>query len=251
MTNDLPSLPEHFFKYRPLNSHTEDVILGSRIFFPSPAEFNDPFDGRIPLVMRGDEKQWRKYLHKLYRDFAPRTTPADRLLRVRRVIQSGHFQSLEEMSFDHIVDKIGVLCLSANATSILMWAHYADAHRGVCLRFMPRNEFFLKAQRITYSEPYPTTTIFDDNLARMKAMLLTKSDDWSYEQEWRILEQDRGPGEYPFPPSVLDAIIVGCRASKSDVERVIGLADRSPSKPRVLYARRSNRSFRLEIGDAA
>ena len=250
MRNDLPPLPQHFFKYRPLDQYTEDVILKNRIFFPSPTQFNDPFDGRIPLLMRGTDNQWRKYLHNIYNNFEPGLGPAVRLQRVDTMMQSRKYQSFENKSFDQIVDSIGVLCLSANGINILMWAHYADAHKGICLRFKPNDEFFLRAQKITYSEPYPTTTIFDDHLARMSALILTKSDNWSYEEEWRILECEKGPDEYLFPPSALEAIIIGCSASTPDIEHVKRLADRSPSKPRVLYARKSNRSFRLEIVDA-
>jgi hypothetical protein len=34
------------------------------------------------------------------------------------------------------VDRAGVACFSALPDDLLMWAHYADKHRGVCLKFV-------------------------------------------------------------------------------------------------------------------
>ena len=248
MSKDLPQLPRHFFKYRPLDKYTEQTILENKIYFPSPATFNDPFDGRISLIMSGTDQEWRKYLHKIYRENQPSLGGPKRIQLVNKIMSSGRYKTaFEAYSSDHIVDSIGTLCLSGNATNILMWAHYADAHKGVCLRFKPQSRFFLRAQKINYSEPYPTTRIFDDHLARMNAIILTKSDDWAYEEEWRVLEYDHGPGVYQFPPNSFDAIVVGCRATDADVDRVVDLANRSPSKLQVLRARKSDQSFRLEI----
>lgn len=32
-------------------------------------------------------------------------------------------------------EKIGVCCFSLDPKSILMWSHYSDNHKGVCLKF--------------------------------------------------------------------------------------------------------------------
>lgn len=148
MEQYLPTLPPYFFKYRPFNDHTIETILESKIYFQSPAKFNDPFDGRIPLVMSGSEKQWSKYLNKLYKESYPGYSPAKRLQLVSTAMKSGSFKTIENKKFDDIVDSLGVLCLTANATNILMWAHYADSHKGVCLRFNPNNNFFSEHRRL-------------------------------------------------------------------------------------------------------
>src|SRR6185503_592987 len=45
----------------------------------------------------------------------------------------------QRAGFEQITDsftaKYGVLCFSASSKSPLMWAHYAEAHKGVCLGF--------------------------------------------------------------------------------------------------------------------
>jgi Protein of unknown function (DUF2971) len=41
-----------------------------------------------------------------------------------------------------------IYCLTPDPTSILMWSHYADHHRGICLEFDVANALFLKAWKV-------------------------------------------------------------------------------------------------------
>ena len=53
------------------------------------------------------------------------------------------------------VDASGVLCLSECHDDILMWSHYGDSHRGICLEFKATNTaLFGEAQRVKYAETY-------------------------------------------------------------------------------------------------
>jgi hypothetical protein len=57
------------YKLRSLNvgarEHTLDIIENSRIYFPSPTQFNDPFDCYPPFDLAGD---WRdpKFVEELH-----------------------------------------------------------------------------------------------------------------------------------------------------------------------------------------
>jgi hypothetical protein len=60
---------ETFYKMRSLTpgatrEHTLDIIENSRLYFPSPTEFNDPFDCFPPFDLAGD---WRdsKFVQEL------------------------------------------------------------------------------------------------------------------------------------------------------------------------------------------
>src|SRR5262249_53331053 len=51
----------------------------------------------------------------------------------------------------------GVLCLSECPDDILLWSHYADSHRGLCLEFdvAGYSEVFPRLHAVKYQDEYP------------------------------------------------------------------------------------------------
>src|ERR1017187_4839121 len=111
-----------------------------------------------------------------------------------------------------------------------MWSHYADHHRGICLEFgtdtsplKPINPL-VGARKVDYLPDYPKWvphTIGDLDVH----VLLTKSIDWKYEQEYRVLAFAEGMsrprssdfliavgGFLTLPKGVIKAVIAGCEA---------------------------------------
>lgn len=142
-------------------------------------------------------------------------------------------------------ERIGILSLSENPTSLLMWAHYAASHHGFALEFDSAHSFFNQQRKpkevvrhllpVAYSADRPAITMFDpeaDNDTWGQRLVaeafLTKSTDWSYEKEWRMfmpLEDPTHPHSvlgrihlFPFPAEALTAVILGARCD--DVTRV-------------------------------
>ena len=136
--------------------------------------------------------------------------------------------------------RVGVLSLSARNDDMLMWAHYADGHRGLCLELtMPVNN---DLHRITYSKTRPVFH-FDDlskqwqNQARFERsiieILTTKAYDWAYENEWRCIDFG-GSGLRPLEESILTGIIFGLKTSDEDQNAVQGWLDQR-SVPLTVY----------------
>lgn len=252
MTSSLPSLPKFFYKYRPINSDTLDAIENCRIFFSSPADFNDPFDGRIPLVLEGTHDQWQEYLQEIVKREHPKLSPAQRMDFISSLLETGALNELKEYDFNPIIDAVGVLCLSTVPDDILMWSHYSQKHSGVCLQYLStsKDNFFLRAQKVSYREHFPTTSVFDEPNARMEAQILTKSSHWEYESEWRILAPGGARQLQQHVTSALVGVIVGCRASEKDLQAVREAITRSQANPKLFQAKQSARKFSLEITDA-
>jgi hypothetical protein len=82
-----------------------------------------------------------------------------------------------------------ILCFSRNWDNLLLWSHYGDSHRGVCLGF---------DTPVGYLGPnYDTDVLYQPNLLRIRGpedvnfdlanrLLRTKHESWSYEQEVRM-----------------------------------------------------------------
>jgi hypothetical protein len=153
-------------------------------------------------------------------------------------------------SIAEIVELAGVFSLSAKCDHILMWSHYADSHRGICLRFraFSTTPFFGKAQRVIYQSARPKlNVVLDSHETQSEKALLTKADFWSYEEEWRIVEYEPGPGIHQFPPELLDGIILGAKISPTDRQKVLGWAAMRGNSFEILQAQFSDSEFRLNI----
>lgn len=111
-----------------------------------------------------------------------------------------------EECIKNIKNHVLVSCFSERNDSILMWSHYADSHRGVCIEFeTPVDECFKK---VKYQEERPVLKIYNilldiilndlenknDDCFQYKnyfsnflVSFYTKSIDWSYEKEIRYV----------------------------------------------------------------
>lgn len=101
----------------------------------------------------------------------------------------------------HVVNSFGneildnilkVYCLSEKMNSILMWSHYANNHEGFCIGY-DMKELDLKVQELTMPVIYSNKLaekINVDNICNNDFLysLLSKCEEWEYEQEWRIID---------------------------------------------------------------
>ncbi len=116
------------------------------------------------------------------------------------------------------VDKAGILSLTERPDNLLMWAHYSSSHTGVCLEFEVSTHelFFGRAQPVIYSNTRPKFNPRGTEEENVEGALLTKSIEWAYEREWRIIDHLVGVANFPFDSSLLKGIIFGARVSDSD-----------------------------------
>ena len=133
------------------------------------------------------------------------------------------------------LDSHVVKCFSKDPTNTLMWAHYADNHRGVCVgfHFETLKETIvgdqpLRNYPIRYSSTPPLTLISEeisDTTVGLLAfdVLHTKSIHWSYEQEHRFytLRPDlaaEGAGFVDVGPDAVVEVIYGANVEGKTVE---------------------------------
>ena len=114
-----------------------------------------------------------------------------------------------------------------------MWAHYADKHNGICLEFDARKDQVGQGCRVLYQDTFPRIgpDEFDNPSLLVDAVLLTKSRDWAYEDEYRILARDeeadptfslRTAKDYlQLSSGVLTGIIAGSNADVTAIQAVV------------------------------
>lgn len=53
---------EYFFKYFPINCYSKENLRDNQLFLRNPRQFNDPFDSKSLVIMRGTKEKWDAYL---------------------------------------------------------------------------------------------------------------------------------------------------------------------------------------------
>ncbi len=264
---DLPkhTLPEHLYRYGSLDSNHEDrtehLFLKGELYIPHPSKFNDPFDVRVNFLNHGTLSEKEKFIEKIhtYQDIS--ITPNYISRRANSLFKGKSeneiTKTIQEL-MQEVVEDTGILSLSENSRSLLMWAHYSDGHRGFCMEFDPVT-IFPEGQyenpplpvRVEYKLDYLNVNIFTGLPEQLYSFLfLTKSRDWEYEREWRVIVDPVANLHNKwnkFNPDALTRVILGCVIEPAVEEKILGWINEGPTNPKIVRARKSQSQFKLEI----
>lgn len=138
------------YKFKGFNANIMDSILNNYLYFSTRDELNDPLD--LPFL-NSMETHLEKYLE---------------------LKKNG--------------DIIKIFCASLECSNTLMWSHYGDEHKGICIEYeiksLPKNVGWNK---INYVHKNFTHERIEKNYGVTIAGLYTKDKNWSYEKEIRLV----------------------------------------------------------------
>lgn len=264
-----------------------------QIWFSNPCDFNDPFDTwspnvctRIPKIMDdlinyyynkicvssnlNDSEKTECY--NLCKSCIPCSNLSDFISSVTDIFvrycpnldRKTVLREIETETRQPIINtyinqqkKSGVACFSEVPNSILMWSHYGDSHKGVCLEytFQTLNNVVINNTRndsltkFIYPINYKTDLSeyvrltselilnFMNNMnpkpdsCRVEIMrhTLTKAIEWSYEREWRILVAYNSPRQHSIERYIRllpDCIYLGAKISNHYEDRIRYLCEK-------------------------
>lgn len=213
------------YKYKAFNINTINSIQNNYLYFSKPSQLNDPFDIVIEEI------------HKSRPDLF-------------------EYYSVNPNDF-------GVFSTTPINNNKLMWAHYADEHRGICIgyRFNSLPEA-IGWESIRYCPDYEQS---DDLLKKggyILNSLITKTEQWQYEEEIRFFSYQNNSQKisYYFDPAVnklgceISEIILGYKMapeSQVTVKSMVGQLNclrRKEKRPEVkLYRTIRNHLFNLNL----
>jgi hypothetical protein len=254
---------KRLYHYEKFNAdHLSITLRDQKIHCSDPANLNDPWDCKpwldslslqdaevLQKVMAWFHRQAKQPLHpdlKQQWEASLRNDPKE---------QAKFMDGLSK-AIQHMVSERRIYCLTPHADSTLMWSHYAENHRGICLEFGVDNPLFSKALQVRYASEYSRWIPyeFEAQQTRTIEMILTKAEEWRYEKEFRLIsvmsrsgaDYLRTQGNYfRLPPGALKSVIVGCQANHYDAVKAI-VKTHIPDLP-VKRAVRVPNHFRLEI----
>jgi hypothetical protein len=295
-----PHIPSALYKYREFCDRHKDALCKGVLRRSSPDRFNDPYDtgvyfdqnrflmedqSREEFMTSIDEmkharaleagESWSpKPIKKPIQQGEWRRKLADNLLEdqpehvreaMRHTIDSW-FGELNERIVRDTSERLragySVLSLCENATSVLMWSHYSDSHKGFCIEYdlsaldgddLRRRLCYpvFYRRKLTDATRYLARRDPRDDFNNLFGifMCLLKSDEWAYEREWRIVAPVGPSGanawmNMPKPKSV----ILGALVQPADEEWMRTFCETNGVALKRAIQR--HKEFRLEIRDA-
>jgi hypothetical protein len=201
--------PKILFKYRKFDKTSLELFINRELWFAKADTLNDPFEANDSLS---------NVLKAIFEHYP---LPAD--MRVKY-----------EESIKGTLHNIGICSFSKARKNQLMWSHYADEHKGICIGFkeeyLNKNGVTFHSTNIEYQDNYP----FDDLINRIHyfekakflnglnsiagdillSILTTKYTSWKYERERRLLVENYGARK--FEPLAVNSIALGLRMEERD-----------------------------------
>lgn len=170
--------------YKYVTAKTAIKILNGSIRFTQPGAFNDPFELLPQFITPKTITEQVQYSMSVGCVGSRRKG----ILRNGIKEEDRYKSDFQARSIvKSLNDAIGLLCLSRNPESLLMWGHYGDEYRGAIIEFDERHPFFEGQISVSYKKNRPVYDI-SDFLGQPfpVADLCIKPNDWSYEKEIRI-----------------------------------------------------------------
>jgi hypothetical protein len=245
-----PLRPRILYTYRTINDHLRDVLIHKHLWASNPLSFNDPFDCAIPALNTATPDEAIACVESLLGmdNFSP-----EHQAMARQEAAQGRIVNPEriEMAWQKTLREMGIVCFTERPDNLLMWAHYASKHEGVCLGFEGLSAR-LDVQHALYAKTLPRLKLIDllppRNLEATKVRLRSKSCHWAYEREWRFIvgktkfsSDDDPRRKVPFSPDELRRVIFGCRIAPQKRHQIMVLLKDWPT-PLYFYQSEPHRS---------
>ena len=196
------------YKYISYENGLEYLITNNSIKFSDPNDFNDPFDCN-PILFKLEIPQ-NEF------DSVVNTLPYDR--KTRRFLKRSNTpeNALESLKYKRRQKRI--YSFTRDFASNLMWSHYGDNHKGLCIGFeFPikyKDEFVLYP--VNYPDSLEVVRLEKDTNRVLYYWLTTKLKEWKYEEEIRAIHINN-KDLCTFSKNHIKEVIFGNRVPKKNI----------------------------------
>lgn len=224
-----------FYGFRAVSEYSLNDLKNGTLSMCSPDQFNDPVD--TPLFgwmyyrneyLRPKSQEEARYLDIIEQAYAN--------IRVRCLVRNIAVPYKEGRDLPIPMD------FQREYANTLMWSHYADFHKGFCVKYVlpssftssdPDEDHVLMLRPISYVDSF---SILDDfgtprDITYIEA-LLTKQKQWEYEHEHRLIYFNRkGSPDFPtprLPEGSVKAVYLGVRMPDESRRQILDILKDKP-----------------------
>src|SRR5262249_29459986 len=144
--------------------------------------------------------------------------------------------------------------------STLLWAYYAEGHKGIAVRFRisprqllnllmsvdPESKGDSSLRAVKYSSDFPSLRFWDEADDGLGVALTTKSLEWRHEKEWRLVHLTKNE-ERQIPAAVIDGVILGAKVESETLTKLEDWAKKRKEPLKLWKAQFKPSSFELEV----
>ncbi|SAL18501.1 hypothetical protein AWB64_01256 [Caballeronia sordidicola] len=248
------TLPAKLYKYRTFSTTTLRMFSQAEVFFAKPASFNDPFDCNPQVYV---DVEWRE-VERLWESVMLLQVEANKaaeMMGTHRYFATEYGGKYDDDGggtatyLNYLVRDIdaylkerfkdfGVFSLASNWDNPLMWSHYADEHRGICIEYETDDHRCKELGPVNYrSSRFIHISDLQQWLLKKSAAaerkifeqyFFAKAPQWRYEREWRAVSPKSGVDDRPFR---IRSVFFGLRCDKAIVTTIAKLFSDSKDKP--------------------
>lgn len=252
--------PKRLYKYRSFSDLAIRALVEDTIYYADPATFNDPLDTKPVLNTDVSAEALGAILAQMIeaRTLADMSAAAE-TIRYRGPNTLDHIARQSRKTADGLLADIrynatnplyemddpeqfllgqyvqeellrrygkGLFSMAERPNCPLMWSHYGNQHRGLCLGYSVPAAAVGDVHKIQYGGSRlvqasdAAAMLAGDEDARRKvdeAVLLKKAPAWAYEREWRLI----GPRGEQNSPLELEEVVFGMRCPTAVMYAVI------------------------------
>jgi hypothetical protein len=200
------------------------ILLKKQIKFSIPSDFNDPFDCYHELLKFEITEDFVKdHLSKgiLVLSEEEKKMEMPELLNHLRGTYTFDNTTVEEV-FTSAKTQLWISCFSQIYDEMLLWSHYGNNHKGICIGFnfdgLLKTFDFIPTE-VKYVNEFEKFNYCLDVDRALEYLISTKYERWNYEKEIRIRTHPmRAPGMtdngiVPIHTDSVSKIILGCNCN--------------------------------------
>lgn len=216
------------YSFRRVSVYALSDLIANSITVAHPSQMNDPFDSLFTLW--ASEENLKNICEG--KSHIPTFSESFNFYRMRSFVGNKTLTSDNRL-----------------VRNIIMWSHYADDHKGYCIKYRLSKHFIKKSDDGTFKHHYlrrvcyiPSKKIMSVNCSNMTTdeLFTTKSNQWSRESEIRLVSYDSShKGDFLQLKlddcSKIEAIYFGYRCSDSDQRNIMSIVGEKTDYYRMVF----------------
>ena len=219
------------YAYRSTNKYLLDAFREEKLSMSSPTTFNDPFDCPILELLNQYGDDISKLVREAYQD----------CIKITCFVKNTKVEPKTDESGIPEIDEEGKLIRIPKHKkdpdeylNELMWAHYANNHKGVCIKYHFHNDMTKFADTSKNQIAYFRDVKYTSNIDKYRKAesislgdaFFVKGKAWEYENELRLLSYDlNGSGKYASVDAKqsIAAVYFGLKCPKRTRAKIINI----------------------------
>lgn len=226
-------MAREIYKYIAVNMNALNILVNGNLFFTPPDELNDLFEGEFnfPPLEKMPPDEW------VSRFCTTENIPKEEMTleRLNTEVKRSHKADQQNSH--------GITCFSKVNHNVLMWSHYADANKGICLAFNQKKLLDgikkvysrIEMKKVKYLKDFPNRklTLSGQHLwiEVVTEMYTVKMLPWKSEEELRLIYQHPSGisnRNIPFPLESITGVIFGPKTSEQNISILSNIVSQNP-----------------------